>query len=128
MSDISWLVPQLLALQELLRTAQASGSRSSALAPLQWFLGLAIAGLVAAARYAAPDWVLLSLGCVLAVATASFVGAYAWFMFKSPDALRSEKYSLSKMALERAAVGDSQSGLLQPADTVKRLGGGPGLG
>lgn len=34
-------------------------------------------------------------------------------MFHNPDALRSESYSLSKMAIERGLVGDSISGVAQ---------------
>ncbi len=36
--------------------------------------------------------------------------SYLYFMFKDPDALRSENYSLEKLAIQRGLAGDSTSG------------------
>jgi len=39
--------------------------------------------------------------------------AYIYFAIKSPDYLRTERYSIQKMAIERGLVGDSTAGFFR---------------
>lgn len=50
------------------------------------------------------------LGVSTAIAILAYLGFYAYFAFKDPDALRSERYSIQKLALEKGFVGDSTTG------------------
>lgn len=43
-----------------------------------------------------------------------FLGAYIYLLLRDPDALRSEEFSLNKMALEKGLVGDSTHGFIDP--------------
>ncbi len=47
---------------------------------------------------------------MLLVAFAVFIWAYIYFSCKGPDYLRSEKYSLSKLAIEKGMIGDNITG------------------
>jgi hypothetical protein len=51
-----------------------------------------------------------AVGVVLVV----FLAAYVFLLIKNPDALRSEEFSLSKMALEKGLIGDTTSGFVDP--------------
>jgi hypothetical protein len=41
---------------------------------------------------------------------------YVFFSYRDSDALRSERYSLSKMAIEHRLVGDNTTGLVEVID------------
>ena len=109
-------MPDLIALKELFASARAGGSRSSALAPIGWALGLVLTAFVACVRLEAATWVLVAFvvaaGCLLA----TFLVGFVFFMMKDSDALRSERFVIQKMAVQRGLVGDDRAGLVQPAD------------
>lgn len=48
---------------------------------------------------------------MVCLVTAIYLGAYIYFMFKNPDALRSETFTLRKMAIEKSLHGDDLTGL-----------------
>jgi hypothetical protein len=99
--------------RSLLQQATAQGSRSTALNPLAWAFGIVLFALLAAARVPnLPFWVLPLLGGTSALFGLSFMVAYFILLFKDRDALRSEKFTLSKMALEKNITGDSLKGFI----------------
>ena len=55
---------------------------------------------------------------VLVLADLSLVGFYCYvyvhFMKTDPDALRSERYSLRKLELQKGLIGDNRTGLIKP--------------
>jgi hypothetical protein len=59
----------------------------------------------------APAWLTIGLGICALVNFLLFGCAYIFFMVKDPDALRSESYSLQKLALQKGLFGDSIQGL-----------------
>lgn len=52
---------------------------------------------------------------MLALFLLLYASSYIFFALTDPDALRSEKYKLQKMAIEQGLYGDSGIGLLEPA-------------
>lgn len=97
--------------RSLLQQATAQGSRSTALNPLAWALGIILSAFLVAARITGvPTWVLLLLGSSSALFILSFMIAYFVLLFSDRDALRSERFTLSKMAIEKSVVGDSSRG------------------
>lgn len=49
-----------------------------------------------------------------------YLTSYGFFAIKNPDSLRSEKYNLSKMALERSITGDTLAGFSElDSDSVR---------
>lgn len=102
--------------------SMASGKRSSVLRPLQWLIGLLIAGLGVVLGLEGRDALVVLFGVLLSIAFLAFLVAYFAFAWKDPDALRSESYSLNKMAIERGMVGDSETPLsLDPATSAPAL-------
>ncbi len=91
--------------------ASAKGARSTALHALQWVIAMLLTSIPVTSITGAPSWLLIGLSIALGVILVTFVCAYIYFLIKSPDALRSESYTLSKMAIERGLVGDNLSGL-----------------
>jgi hypothetical protein len=96
----------------LLQRADIGQSRSSVLNPLQWALVILLGGVLGSVASGAPRWLTIGLAICVFALVALFIAAYVYFMLTDPTPLRSESYSLSKMALERGLMGDNLSGLL----------------
>lgn len=97
-----------------LERAFAQRLRSTALYPLQWILVPLIAATIAGPRLGAPIWMEVLFGSLSAIGVLFYGGCYLFFMRENPDALRSERYTLSKMQIERGQLGDSTTGLFDP--------------
>lgn len=91
--------------------AGARGARSTALHALQWGMGMVLCSIPLSIFAKAPAWILIVLVVALGLILVTFLGAYLFLLGKNPDALRSEDYSLSKMAIEHGLIGDSKTGL-----------------
>jgi len=105
--------------KSLLEQSTVRGSRSSALKSVQWILFIAVSGLVAVLRVGgAPTWLLVSLCIPIGLTLALFLFTFLYLLFKNPDALRSEHYELSKIALEKGYIGDNITGLIK-AETAE---------
>jgi hypothetical protein len=98
--------------RQFLEQANASGSRSTALKPLGWLLGILMFGLLGGAQVGLPLWALVVLAVFVCLAGLLYLGAYLYFMMKNPDALRSEQYAINKLAIEKQLVGDNVQGVM----------------
>ena len=114
-------IPRLIA--ALLEQASAQGSRSTVLRPLGWLLSICIVGSLGAAEMKAPAWFGFILGWGVGLSVLVYLLAYGYCLMKCPDALRSERYSINKMVIEKGFVGDSLSGTLTHEAAVGRLMG-----
>ena len=74
----------------------------------------------------APHWILVLFGLFSSITLILFGFSFVFFVFRDPDALRSEKYSLSKLAIEKGLIGDDIKGLLE-ADSEPVAQGMPRL-
>lgn len=97
-------------MRSLFQQASAQGSRSTALNPLGWAFATVLSALIGATMAKAPSSVTVLLSVLSILVLLVYLFAYVYFMFKNPDALRSEKFTLSKMAIERTVTGDSLKG------------------
>lgn len=97
---------------ELFQQAMTNGSRSTALKPLGWALGILIFGLISASRTGVSAAIITALAVLTTLTVLLYLAAYIYFMFKNPDALRSEKYAIQKLAIEKRLVGDSAIGII----------------
>ena len=91
--------------------ASAKGARSTALHALQWGMAMLLISISIMAWVDAPSWILIAISSAFGLVLVTFIGAYIFLLIKNPDALRSERFTLSKMAIERGLIGDSLSGL-----------------
>ena len=101
-------------LQSFFSQANARGARSTALHALQWTIGLFLSAMALLVVGGAPTWLLIGVCVALSLVLLVFLGSYLYLLFSNPDALRSEHFSLSKMAIEKGLVGDNVSGLVDP--------------
>ena len=92
-------------IKSLFRRADIGQSRSAITNPLQWAIVILLSGMAMLWGVHAPEWLLVMLAVFLALFMVLFIGAYIYFGIKNPDFLRSEQYSLSKMAIERGMLG-----------------------
>jgi hypothetical protein len=98
------------------RLAESYSSRSTALKPLLWLDGLLLAATTASSRLPSTGVTsVIQIGCAAMAAVSVLVTilAYAWFMFKNPDYLRSEHFTLRKIAMEKGVFGDDLQGIVQ---------------
>lgn len=116
-------VPEFLRIVSALREQMnATLARSDALRPLSWLIGLLGLSTLGAVYAKSPDWILGLMGAAFALAILLYAFAYLWCLFRDPDALRSEKYSLNKMAIQHGLLGDSQAGVFDPNDQKSQPG------
>lgn len=101
-------------LRSFLQQATASGSRSTVLTDLRWFAGISFSALLIALKFSAPVWILVFIAVILGLICLIYLGAYVFFAVRTPDALRSERFTLSKMAIERSVTGDNLAGFIDP--------------
>ncbi|MEQ8244578.1 hypothetical protein [Fulvivirga sp.] len=98
-------------IKELLQRSDTSGSKSTILKPLTWFIVVIISGIILLQIYDSPNWIVVMFAVILVVAILIFFFAYIYCLFTDKDAIRSEKYSIQKMAIEKGIFGDSNSGV-----------------
>ena len=71
-----------------------------------WPLGMLLTALLSSAYLQVHGAIQILLGVLLCLTGLAYLGAYAFCLWRLPDALRSEKYSLHKMALEQGLLGE----------------------
>lgn len=97
----------------------ATLSRSDVLKPLAWLVGLLALAIVLMLAANAPEWALALVVYALIGSIILYMLAYVFCLFMDRDALRSEKYSLHKMAMEHGLLGDNEAGLFDPKEDMK---------
>lgn len=97
--------------RELLSRSTADGSRTNVLNHLQWMIAALIAVLVSASLFGISEKLIWLFAVLLCVFIICYLITHFYFMFKNPDALRSEKFTIQKMALERGLIGDNVIGM-----------------
>jgi hypothetical protein len=102
----------------LLNQASAQGSRSTVLRPLGWLLVICVAGLLACIEMKAPFWVFVLFAAMTALCFVLYLSAYIFCLLRDRDALRSETYSIQRLAIEKGFVGDSLAGVFDPRTVI----------
>ena len=103
----------------LLQQATAQGTKSTVLKPLGWALAILISGSVGSFGAKAPFWLGLTLLVLACLTCLLYLGSYIYFMRHDPDALRSEKYSLKKLEIQRGLVGDHIAGVISEGEVIE---------
>jgi len=104
-------------IKPFLQQASEQGSRSTVLRPLSWMLSICLAATIAMVGVHAPTWLLVLFAVFSAATAAIYLGSYIFCLKRDRDALRSETYSIQRLAIEKGFVGDSASGLFK-ADSI----------
>lgn len=105
-------------LHALLQQISSEGKRSTAMQPLIWLLSILLFGTLSSFYFSLPIWVGKILIGLVVLIILVFVGVYIYLMLTNSDALRSEKYSLNKMAIQKSILGDDLTGIVIDNDTI----------
>lgn len=108
----------IVGMKELFARSDASGSKSTVLKPLTWFLSLIIGGLLFLLKFEAPNWIIVLFSIIISISILFFFFAYIYCLFYDRDALRSESYSIQKMAIEKGVIGDNVTGVLNNLNSI----------
>lgn len=92
--------------------ATSTGSRSTALSMPGWALGICLLLVAIIVLSNAPIWILSIAMAFFGVMLLTFIILVAYFAKNNPDAMRSERFKLTKMAIQRGIVGDSTQGII----------------
>jgi hypothetical protein len=101
----------------LLRQGTVQGSKSTAITPLNWTVGMLVVGILGGVRAGIPSWATAVFCACLVLTVLGCLTAFAYFAFKNPDALRSERYTLTKIAIEHHLLGDDLAGIIERIET-----------
>lgn len=101
--------------------SSAKGARSTALHSLQWGLGLILAAIPSTHFVGTPNWILTFLVVMLGILFLTYIGTFLFLLFSDRDALRSEQFTLSKMAIERGLIGDNVTGLIEANEKIEKI-------
>lgn len=113
-------------IRSFLQQASAEGSRSTVLKPIGWMISICIAATLSAAYFKLEAWVVFMFAGFCGLTMLLYLFSYLYCLFKDRDALRSETYTIQKMAIEKGFVGDSTKGTFSiEQDTSAPLLTGP---
>jgi hypothetical protein len=102
-------------IRDFLQSAKVDSYKSSAMAPLQWLVGICLSGAICLA-FAGLIWLPAILVTIVLCLCIFYCYVYLQNMWNNPDALRSERYALHKIAIEKGLVGDDRTGLRDADD------------
>ena len=101
-------------LWSFLQQSSVRGTRSNALGQTTWALALMVVGFLVAQQIGLPAWGLILFGVMTTVLVLNFLALNWFFALKNPDALRSERFILTKMAIrQKDFKGDNLIGFVR---------------
>lgn len=101
-----------------LEQSSVKGSKSTVIQPLCWGLVILIGGIVLLSELEKiPGFILTAMGIAIIIDLLLIFSAFVYFGIKNPDCLRSERFALQKLTIERGGlVGDSEQGFFEPKE------------
>jgi len=112
-------MPSFRLVQAFLDQATAQGSRSTILRPLGWLITICAAAVLGSVELKAPDWVVTLFSISAGLGIALYLTAFIYCLVtKKEDLLRSETYSIQKLAIEKGFVGDSLAGVFRAEEAI----------
>ena len=98
---------------QTLQQALQRNAKSTVLKSLGWLVAILLSGTVASSHYGNDKWLVVLFAILAGISILVYIAAFVFFAIKNPDLLRSEKYSIQKMAIEHGFIGDDMSGLIK---------------
>lgn len=116
-------MPGLALIKSFLEQATAQGSRSTALRPLGWLMSICVAAVISAIWVVAPAWVTILFAIFAVLTITMYLASYGYCLFTGKsDLLRSESYSIQRLAIEKGMIGDNKAGLFEPKAVIENTG------
>lgn len=103
---------KVINLTEVIKHHVASGSRSSILVPLGWIIWPLIISIFLACAFKI-QWLVIAFFVILVVIVILYVYAYLFCLSNDRDCLRSERFSIQKIAIEKGLIGDNLQGIIE---------------
>jgi hypothetical protein len=100
-------------IRTFLEHATAQGSRSTVLKPVGWMMLICISATLSAFYLRAQLWLVIMFAVFSGLTMLLYLGTYIYCLLTDKEALRSETYSIQKMAIEKGFVGDDIIGQLR---------------
>ncbi len=91
---------------------EGMNARSNVLVSLLWLFFLTLCSTITYGIWGEKEIVQYILLAFVAVELFTIIGVYVYFAVNNPDCLRSETFTLSKLAMEKGQIGDTTSGLI----------------
>ncbi|MEQ4624759.1 hypothetical protein [Providencia manganoxydans] len=104
-------------MSSLFGQANHAGEKSTVIHPLLWLIGIFMSALVIGAYFTTSQFIVIGIFVLLCIMLCFFIAVYGYCLIKNPDYLRSEKWSIQKMAIENRIVGDDITG--QKTESIK---------
>jgi hypothetical protein len=101
--------------------SSAKAARTTALHSLQWMVFILLSGLSSSVLLGAEGWVKIAIGVGIGAVLLVYLASHLYLLLKNPDALRSEQYSLQKLAMEKGLMGDSLRGVVDMESELGKL-------
>lgn len=92
---------------------EGMNAKSNVITSLLWLFSLTLIATTACGIWVDKEFILYFLLSFLGVEIVAIILAYAFFAFRDPDCLRSETFTLNKIAMEKGQIGDGQNGITQ---------------
>jgi hypothetical protein len=100
-------------LTTLLQHGLATSARSTVLRPLGWLVGLIGLVTLGCFQVRAPLWLGETFGISTLVVALLYLIAYCYFAWTDKDALRTERFTIQKMAIQKGFIGDDITGYIR---------------
>lgn len=108
-------MPGIGLIRAFLEQATAKGTRATVMKPIGWMMALLISATLTAYYLKVPNWIGVTFAVFAGLTMLLYLLSYTYCLFTDKDALRSETYSIQKLAIEKGFVGDDLTGRLKPA-------------
>ncbi len=121
---IIWVMDYLMS---VFQKQMAHGSRSTSLNPLLWIFGVLLFSLFVINCKTEFSGICYLISGFLVLNILAIFAAYAYFAHKDPDALRSERFSIQKLAIEKGYYGDTLTGPIEKEEVSQSSSKGQGV-
>jgi hypothetical protein len=79
---------------------------------------ICVSGLFGCLEFKAPSWITTLFAGMTALVVLLYLGSYLYCLVHDREALRSETYSIQKLAIEKGFVGDSVTGIFREEEVT----------
>lgn len=105
-------------IKSFLAQATIKGVRTTILRPIAWMIAILLSAILITVFLQSPVWLQVMLAIFLCFTMLLYLFSYLFCLFTDKDALRSEKYSISKLAIEKGLYGDNVSGTIKMPTSI----------
>jgi hypothetical protein len=95
----------------LFQHAASQGTLSTVMNPMGWLAATVMATMVGAQVGGGPTWLLVGMFALVVLVVVGFLAAFGYFAYVDRHSLRSERFHVTQLAIERSRRGDDVAGI-----------------